>query len=100
VSYFMLQALKVDMSWSGTAVQQCVLMMSRRCKPFKYAPQEYKEAAKAEASTGIQLIPDESNIYMWKAVIQVCHYGTACNRHLMQASRMMCHAALVHTAGT
>ena len=33
--------------------------------------QEYKEAAKAEAETGIQLIPDESNIYVWKAVIQV-----------------------------
>jgi hypothetical protein len=33
--------------------------------------QEYKEAAKAESETGIQLIPDESNIYVWKAIIQV-----------------------------
>ena len=74
----MFQALKLVMSWSGNHAQQCVLMMSRSCKPSEYAPQEFKEAAKAEASTGIQLIPDESNIYMWKAVIQVRRNGTAC----------------------
>lgn len=40
--------------------------MSARTRLFR----EYKEAAKAAADTGIQLIPDESNIYSWKAVIQ------------------------------
>ena len=39
--------------------------------------QEYKEAAKASAETGIELVPDECNIYNWKAIIQAGHAAPA-----------------------
>ena len=65
------------LSWGDIAAQQCILGMSMACEHLDGDRQEYKEAAKAEASTGIQLIPDESNIYMWKAIIRVRCNATA-----------------------
>lgn len=45
--------------------------LRRQSHAAAHASQEYKEAAKSAADTGIQLIPDESNIYVWKAIVQV-----------------------------
>ncbi len=33
--------------------------------------QEYKEAARASEETGIELIPNESNIFVWRGLLKV-----------------------------
>lgn len=35
------------------------------------APQELKEASRNREATGIELIPDERNVYLWTALIKV-----------------------------
>lgn len=41
--------------------------MTSRARLFK----ELKDAEKTKAETGIELLPDENNIYTWRALIKV-----------------------------
>ena len=35
------------------------------------APQELKEAHKQQEATGIELLPDERNVFQWRALLKV-----------------------------
>ena len=37
--------------------------------------QEYKELSRSKENTGILLVPDEANIYSWRALLQVGNRG-------------------------
>ena len=48
------------------------------------APQEYKEAARASEETGIELIPNESNIFVWRGLLK----ARARSKWYIQAARV------------
>ena len=50
--------------------RQSILVYALICiEPLRL--QEYKEAARASEETGIELIPNESNIFVWRGLLKV-----------------------------
>lgn len=52
-------------------LRRAVLNSAAMCS----AKQEYKELSRSKENTGITLIPDEANIYAWRALLQVRFYS-------------------------